>query len=132
MTTSHSVQSMPNLATSTTIEDQAIFLPLMMYDVFKAGKSVIEGRTFRNCRIEGPAVLLATDGVNFDGCDLGYTGGDIRNLLLSPRGASVIGAIPVQNCRFINCQFFAVGYTGSQTWLDEIERALGTGGGGAS
>lgn len=87
----------------------------------RLGVAAIENRTFIDCRLEGPAVMLALDGLNFDGVDFGYTQGDIRNIVLYPASPSgVIGAIPVRNCVFKDCEFYAVGFTGAKTFTDKI------------
>ena len=87
----------------------------------QAGQQIISGRTFNNCRIEGPAIMLAVGGVNFDSTDFGRTNGDIRNIVLFPASpTSVIGAIPVENCSFIGCEFFGVGFTGSPDFTSQI------------
>ena len=73
-------------------EDVQIPLATLFRQLAMSGVSIIEGRAFRRCRIEGPAVMLLLDGVAFDGCDLGSTGGDVRNMLLRPMASKVIGA----------------------------------------
>ena len=81
---------------------------------------LIEGRTFRRCRIQGPAVLLISAGVTFDASNFGDSNGDIRNLLLKPVGSHALGTIPMRNCAFENCEFFNVGFTGSQQVIDML------------
>ena len=87
----------------------------------RAGMASIENRTFVDCRLEGPAVVVALGGVTFDAVDFGYHKGDIRNLVLYPASPdSVIGAIPLRNCVFKNCEFYAVGFTGGKSFTDQI------------
>jgi hypothetical protein len=87
----------------------------------RAGESVLSGVTFVNCRIEGPAVMLPLSGCNFDRINFGYSRGDIRNLVLRPASPNgVIGAIGVQDCKFIGGEFFAIGFTGEEAFLDQI------------
>jgi hypothetical protein len=98
---------------------------LSLYDLYRAnfaaGARTITGRTFRNCRIEGPAVMLVLDNVNFDATNFGPNGGDVRNLVLRPAGpTSVVGTIPVEDCQFINCEFFGLGFTGPDQFLDQL------------
>ena len=98
---------------------------LSLYDLYRAtfaaGIRTITGRTFRNCRIEGPAVMLVLDKVNFDATNFGPNGGDVRNLVLRPASpTSVIGTIPVEDCQFINCEFFGLGFTGPAQFLDQL------------
>ncbi|MBI1682084.1 hypothetical protein [Caulobacter hibisci] len=96
-----------------------------LFDLYRAhlqkGQTVIEGRTFRNCRLEGPVVLLVLGGVDFDATDFGYTGGDIRNIVLRPASpTTVVGAVPFKDCSFIDCQFYMVGFTGPDSFLQQI------------
>lgn len=81
------------------------------------GGAVIEGRAFNNCTIEGPALMLVLEGVHFERTNFGPTGGDMRNMLFRPMGDMGIGAIPVRNCTFTNCQFHTLGITGNDQLL---------------
>lgn len=102
-------------------EYENVQIPL--FDLFRAnlqagGGSVIEGRVFRNCRIEGPAVMLVLEGTTFQRTNFGAVGGDMRAMLFKPMHESrAIGAIPVRNCQFIGCEFFALGVTGHENML---------------
>ncbi|CAN5269348.1 hypothetical protein BH10PSE2_BH10PSE2_15700 [soil metagenome] len=90
-----------------------------------SGQSIIQGTAFRRCRIEGPAVMLVLDGVVFTDCDMGDNGGDIRNMLVRPMAQKVIGAVPVAMSVFENCTFHAVGFTGTDQFLDIFQSSLG-------
>jgi len=95
-----------------------------LFDVYRArfnmGQPIITGVTFRNCRIEGPAVLLAVDGCSFDAVNFGASE-DIRSLVLRPASpTSVVGAIPMKNCNFIASTFVGVGFTGPEAFLNQI------------
>ena len=104
----------------------AVWLPQLFMETSRAGSLVIENRTFIDCLIEGPAVLLPLEGCHFDGCNMGDAQGDPRNLLLQPVGPQrVTGAVPLKHCTFINCRFLGVGFTGSKAYLDEMTAALG-------
>ena len=104
----------------------AVWLPQLFMETSRAGSLVIENRTFIDCLIEGPAVLLPLEGCHFDGCNMGDAQGDPRNLLLQPAGPQrVTGAVPLKHCTFINCRFLGVGFTGSKAYLDEMTAALG-------
>lgn len=87
----------------------------------QAGQGTISGVTFRNCRIEGPAVMLVVGECDFDGVNFGDSRGDIRNLVLHPASPTgVIGAIPVKDCKFLGAQFYGVGFTGGSQFLDQL------------
>ena len=104
----------------------SIWLPQLFLETRRAGISNIEGRTFIDCLIEGPAVLLPLSGCNFDGCNMGDAHGDPRNLRLSPAGPQrVTGTIPIKDCKFIRCRFLGVGFTGPQSFLDGMVAGLG-------
>ncbi|MNT51024.1 hypothetical protein D3C86_1676980 [compost metagenome] len=104
----------------------SVWLPQLFMETSRAGSLVIEDRVFTDCLIEGPAVLLPLEGCHFDGCNMGDAQGDPRNLLLQPMGPQrVTGAIPLKNCKFINCRFLGVGFTGAKLYLDDMVAALG-------
>lgn len=110
----------PTDAFATVFEN----LDISLFDLARANlarQQRIVGRTFRNCHIDGPAVMLVLGRTTFDATNFGPSGGDIRNLILRPAGpTSVVGAIPVQDCQFIGCSFFSVGFTGPDAFLDQL------------
>jgi len=95
-----------------------------LFDLFAAemmlGRSLVQGKTITGCRIQGPAVMLASTGVTFDGVNFGDSGGDIRNLILRSEGTRAIGAIPFRDCAFVNCEFYGVGFTGDAAFLAQV------------
>lgn len=103
-----------------------------LFDLYRAnlqagGEAVIEGRIFTDCFIEGPAVMLALEGVHFESTNFGPTGGDVRNMLFRPMtGRMAIGAIPVRNCTFRNCQFHTLGITGGEDLLQMLAEQVTT------
>ena len=103
-----------------------------LFDLYRAhlqagGGAIIEGRTFTDCRIQGPAVMLVLDGVDFEGVNFGPTGGDMRNMLFRPLSGDIaIGAIPVRNCSFRNCRFETLGITGSEDLLQMLVDQVAT------
>lgn len=106
--------------------DKDVWLPLLLHEVIQAGGgSVIEGKTFVNCRLHGPAVIVPISGCQFEGCSLGQADGDMGNLMMQPLGRSKItGAIALRDCLFQGCSFLAVGYTGPQEFLNDL-RSVG-------
>ncbi len=116
----------PTDALATVFESVDISLFALARANLKAGRRIISGRTFRNCRIEGPAVMLVQGDTQFDATNFGPHGDDIRNLILRPVGPTgVVGTVPVQDCVFIGCEFFGVGFTGPESFLQQL-MALGT------
>lgn len=97
---------------------------MALYDLFthhmRHGRSVLDGISFTGCRIEGPAIMLVLAGTTFDATNFGESKGDIGNLVLRPVRNMAIGAIPVINCTFENCEFHALGFTGNEQILSQI------------
>jgi hypothetical protein len=111
----------PNDADATVLENVDISMFDLYRTVMAKGQSIITGRTFRGCRIEGPVVMLVLSGTKFEATDFGATGGDIRNIVLRPASPEkVTGVIPVQDCVFVACQFHGVGFTGPEPFLQQV------------
>ncbi|MFN5482984.1 MAG: hypothetical protein ACK49G_12710 [Brevundimonas sp.] len=108
----------------TVFEEVDLSLPELLLFSAARGVPLIQGRTFRRCRLQGPAILLVAEDVTFDGTNFGDPRGDIRNLLLRPEGTRAIGTVPLRTCVFEGCEFHGVGFTGSDAFLNEV-RALG-------
>ena len=126
MTDTSPLPPLTALGAGPVYQDMHIWLPQLFAEHARAGLTVIEGKTFANCRFEGPAVLLPMAGNSFDNCNMGTSGGDIRNLLLAPVGAQkVVGVIPFKDCVFSNCAFYMVGFTGSSEFLKHFDKAVG-------
>ena len=64
--------------------------------------------------------MLILPGTTFDAVNFGESKGDIGNMVLRPVRNMAIGAIPVINCAFRNCEFHALGFTGNEQILGEI------------
>ena len=105
---------------ATTFEN----VDIILYELFTAasakGVPLIEGRTFRGCRFQGPAIVLASTGVTFSDTNFGDSRGGIANLLLRPVGDKAIGTIPIRDCHFIGCEFYGVGFTGPEEFIAEV------------
>lgn len=121
--TSTTVTIDKTLADRTSYEKEGIWLPALAMAHIQAGKTLIDGKTFTDCVIEGPAVLAATDNVTFDSCNLGVTS-DGKNLLLQAIGPKVTGVIPFANTKFVRCRFIAIGFTGHPDFLKQIGENL--------
>lgn len=118
-------QSLSSPAAPRTIDPLAKELNggrFSLFDLYRAsvqagGGALLDNRTFTECVIEGPALMLVLEGTQFSGTNFGPTGDDMRNMLFQPMGGGAIGAIPVRNCTFDRCQFQAIGITGNETLL---------------
>ena len=121
-------QPIPSPQTQRTIDPLAkefVGGRFTLFDLYRAsvqagGGVRLENRTFTDCMIEGPALMLVLDGVEFSNTNFGPTSGDMRNMLFRPMGAMGIGAIPVRNCTFNRCQFQTIGITGSEELLQML------------
>jgi len=76
---------------ATAFKGEALSLFDLYRETLRGGQTVIEGRTFTDCRLEGPAVIAVLSGVHFDSTDFGYTGGDIGRIVW--RSASATGVV---------------------------------------
>ena len=90
------------------------------------GGAMLEGRTFTDCVIEGPAVMAVMDGTVFDNCNMG-TAANPRNLLVKPLGDKMAGVVGMSRCRFVRCRFVQIAFTGSDALLAELEQGIGAG-----
>lgn len=107
--------------TAKSFDNVAISVFDMYRETLRTGVRFIEGRTFTNCRIEGPAVVAVLGGVHFDSTDFGYTAGDVGRLVFrSASTTGMVGVIPFKDCSFKGCNFFAVGFTGPEEFLQQI------------
>lgn len=111
------------LVAETTYERRGFFLPAFAMHHLNAGQTVITGKTFIECIIEGPAILMATAGTEFDGCALGSTA-DPKNLFLRSVGEKITGVVAFGDTRFIRCKFNRVGYTSSDEFIDGMIASL--------
>ena len=106
---------------ATEFRDEIVWLPGLIMESLAHREPVIKGRTFTNCLLHGPAVFLALQGVTLEGCNIGYARGDVKNLLLRPvSSTSVVGAIPFEDCRFVDCDFDKIGFTGADSFLESV------------
>jgi hypothetical protein len=109
------------LVARTSFEKEAVWLPQLAVQHWNAGQMFIDGKTFTDCVIEGPAVMAVMNGTSFDNCAMGTTT-DVRNLLYRPLSTTKLaGVIGVSDCRFLRCRFVQVGFTGSDDLLEQLQ-----------
>lgn len=109
------------LVARTSFEKEAVWLPSLAVQHWNAGQMAIDGKTFTDCVIEGPAVVAVMTGTMFDNCAMGTTS-DVRNLLYRPLSTTKLaGVIGMANCRFVRCRFVQVGFTGSDDLLEQLQ-----------
>lgn len=108
------------LVARTSFEKEAVWLPSLAVQHWNAGQMAIDGKTFTDCLIEGPAVVAVMNGTTFDNCAMGTTS-DVRNLLYRPLSTTKLaGVVGMSNCRFVRCRFAQVGFTGSDDLLEQL------------
>ncbi len=105
---------------ATVFDSVDLSLVELYLSASQRGPGVVEGRTFRSCRIQGPAIMLVSSGTIFEDTNFGDSRGDMRNMIFYPAGDKAIGTVPVRDCTFIGCEFFGLGFTGQRDILDQI------------
>lgn len=105
---------------ATVFEDVDVNLFDLHVAAHGAGLGVTTGRTFRGCRIQGPAIMLVSAGVRFTDCNFGEPDGVMANLILRPAGDRALGTIPFRDTLFDGCEFFNVGFTGPEPVLNDL------------
>lgn len=112
------------LVARTSFEKEAVWLPKLAVQHWNADQMFIDGKTFTDCLIEGPAVMAVMNGTTFDSCAMGTTS-DARTLLYRPlSNTKMSGVIGMANCKFVRCRFFQVGFTGMDDLLDELAESI--------
>jgi len=107
----------------TTFEKEGVWLPLLAVHTMNAGEAVISGKTFTDCVIQGPALVAILKGTTVDGCNMGAAS-DAKSMLFAPQGDKLVGAIGLQDCRFVRCRFVQIGYTGNAAFLEDMAQSL--------
>jgi len=103
---------------------EAVWLPSLAVNHWNAGEMAIEGKTFTDCVIEGPAVMAVMNDTTFDSCIMGATT-DSRTLLYRPLSQTKLaGVVGMSNCKFIRCRFVQIGFTGSEKLLEELATGI--------
>jgi len=89
-------------------------------------RTLLEGITFENCHLIGPAVLALLDSNVFSETTFE---GEPDALLweVPPSRQNVIGAIGLRTCRLISCRTTNVGFAGSPAIIAQFRSAVPTG-----
>jgi hypothetical protein len=107
--------------TVTTFEKLTVNLYDLFRDTMLRGKARVRNITFTDCRLEGPVVMVVMGRCTFEATNFGYSGGDARALTVSSGvHGRIVGALPFEDCTFVNCGFAAVGFAGATAFLDQI------------
>lgn len=112
------------LVARTTFDKEAVWLPSLAVQHWNADQMFIDGKTFTDCVIEGPAVMAVMHGTVFESCAMGTTT-DMRTLLYRPVGRTkMAGVVGMANCRFVRCRFVQVGFTGTDELIEELTESV--------
>ena len=107
----------------TEFTNEAIWLPLLAVQHQNGGQPIIKNKTFTNCLFEGPALMVPVDNCHFEGCNMGAVK-DVNSLFYAPKGPMLVGAVPFDGCRFINCRFSQVAFTGHPDFVQGMAQGL--------
>jgi hypothetical protein len=110
--------SEPDVGEKPIYRDQVVRLcDLVLLD------DVIDGVTFENCEIHGPAVIFLTGETTMADCEWS---GDAEAILWPAYGRDyVVGAIGLRDCTITGCQFFRVGMLVPDDQMDVVQAGFG-------
>jgi hypothetical protein len=86
---------------------------------------VLEGYTFRRCKISGPVVLWLdpTGSIQIEGC--GFNAPDLESILwVNMSHVAFVGVTAVRNCSFISCEMARGGFGGSPAQISDLRQIL--------
>lgn len=107
----------------TQFANEPVWLPLLAVHALNQAEPILSGKTFTRCRIQGPALVAIMGSTTFESCNMGRAS-DPRSLTFVPQGPLLIGAIGLKDCKFIECEFDLVGFTGPQAFMDDFAQQL--------
>ncbi len=67
--------------------------------------------------------MVLVQDCHFDGCNMGAVK-DPASLFYTPRGPVMVGAVPFEDCQFINCRFSQVAFTGHPDFIEGMAKGL--------
>ncbi len=87
---------------------------------------VLEGLTFQNCRLIGPAVVIPLRGGGIVHCTFDAPEGLDAIFWEIPEGRTwVVGGVGLVDCYFSACTFLGIGLAGPPRLREELERNFG-------
>ena len=100
-------------------------LPFRLVDIPRV-RGIVDSRTFENCTIYGPAVIVIFGG-SLTSCVFDTADGAPASLLWRASQTTVVGAIGLRNCTFRNCRFKGRGVGGSEKTLELFVKQVASG-----
>lgn len=82
---------------------------IRLHELISDGPPVIKGFTFERCEIVGPAMVYLRGNGAMSNCTFGGNP-DITFVQLAPEQNEVMGAFVLEDCRFDDCRFTAIGF----------------------
>ena len=101
-----------------TYRDQTVRLSDLV-----ALQDVIDGITFENCEIHGPAVVVLMGETKMTDC---HWSGDADAIIWPSHGRTyVVGAIGLNDCTISGCEFYRVGILVPDDQMDAVRSGFG-------
>lgn len=86
---------------------------------------VIEGYTFENCLVLGPAVVAVLSDVSFESSQwVTDPGESSESLWWEVDEGHRVGAIGIRNCSFVGCVFQGVGFAGTKETIAILREGI--------
>lgn len=108
--------AMPDALIASTLTDMQIRLADLSRD-----NQIIRGKTFRNCDIYGSSVVLLLEGTVITNCM--FDEDPLQSFILTDQNY-FYGVVGIQDCVFIDCRFYRVGFTGNQVAKELIATGI--------
>ncbi len=88
-------------------------------------RSIIEGRTFENFLILGPAVVAPVDEIEMHACTWEAPPGNPDALFIEvPENRQLVGVVGVRNVTFTKCTFRNIGVIGSAQAIEFMRTGI--------
>lgn len=95
---------------------------IKLADLLLPGEFILDGRTFVNCVLRGPAMLVLINKVHFSRVIL--ESGSPESHFVETSLPVVSGTLGLHDCRFDNCRLKGVGFIGSPESIVRAKRAF--------
>ena len=103
-----------------TYRDQTVWLCDLVRESI-----LLDGVTFENCHILGPAVLVPFENDSFVRTTFQADSSPDDVLWeVPPTRKALIGAIPMRNCRMVSCKTTNVGFAGPKKSIDKFKSSV--------
>jgi len=90
-------------------------------DLLLPGADTIRSKTFKDCHIQGPA-MIAFDRIEFEFCT--WNGAPDAIFVAVPANTRIMGALAVRNCKFVSCSFTQISTFGTKEQMDSFKAQI--------